>query len=127
MSNLLYITSRDYISPDRLIIHLRKMIGIEPEIIEYNSNYNCTTDYVIKFKENIAEKNGQCVFIQYPELPVYLYSNNREFTRPSMLLAKHHYNLITGNQYTQYDITKPVYKYENYKFVETEETPFLFL
>ena len=123
MSNLLYITSRNYICPDKLIECLTKKIGIKPEIIEYNSNINCTTDYVIKFKENVPE-HGTFMLIDY--CAIYLHSTNETFTRPSMLLCKHHYNVDTGNQYIQY-ISSPTYKEINYRLVETTDTPFMLL
>ena len=128
MSNILYITSRNYIAHDVLIVHLVEKIGIEIEIVEYNSNMNCSTDYVVKFKEKVPDHYyGTFMLINY--LAVYLYSTNEKFTRPSMLLCKHHYNVDTGNQYVQY-ITGPttsVYNEINYRLVETTDTPFLFL
>lgn len=57
-------------------------------------------------------------------LAVYLHSTNETFTCPSMLICKHHYNVINGSHYEQYNAN--VYKYENYRLVTTD-TPFLYL
>ena len=125
MSNLLYLTSHIYIGPDMLIEHLEEYIGSEVEILEYNSNTNMTTDYVVKFKENIPEnKYDTTILLDYHA--IYVYSNNTRFVDSSMIISKHHNNVITGNQYAQY-IDKPVYKYQNYRWIETTDIPFLYL
>jgi len=120
----LYLTSHIYIGPDMLIEHLEEYVGSEVEILEYNSNSNMTTDYVVKFKENIPEnKYDATILLDYHA--VYVYSRDTKFADAS-IISKHHNNVITGNQYAQY-INGPVYKYQNYRWVETTDSPFLYL
>ena len=125
MSNLVYLTTNIYIGPDMLIEHLEEYIGNEVEILEYNSNSNMSTDYVVRFKENVPKnKYDTTILVEYHA--IYVYSNNTRFVNPTMIISKHHNNVITGNQYAQY-INQPVYKYQNYRWVETTDSPFLYL
>jgi hypothetical protein len=108
-----------------LIEYLEEYIGSEVEILEYNSNSNMTTDYVVRFKENVPEnKYDTTILLDFHA--IYVYSNNTKFADLSMIMSKHHNDVISGNQYAQY-ITKTVYKYQNYRWIETTDTPFLYL
>lgn len=134
MPNIVYLTSRMYVSPDRLVKHIEDYIGITVEIIEYNSQSNVRNDYIIQFKETIPEdkyekiKQGNAyIIIDYYANRIY--TDNTMFGSPTMTIAQHHYNVTTKTEYLKYPNTSSpsVYKYEICRWVETLDTPFLYL
>ena len=126
METVLYATTKDYIAPTMLIEELSKCIGIEIEILEYNIYFNGMTGYVIQFKQPISSYPPMIV-INY--IPLYLYDTNIHFVNSDRIVAKHHHNVLTKHQYCQYEknLTQGVYKYENYRWVKTMDTPFLYV
>jgi hypothetical protein len=134
MSNILYLTSRNYVSPERLVKHIEDFVGIAVEILEYSSHINIRDDYTIQFKEPIPaekyeliQKGNSYIMIDYYASRIY--TDTSAFGSPSMIVSQHHYNFTTKKRYSKSSNgSKPyICKYENYRWVSTTDTPFVYL